>query len=53
MIINRIITPLVLAILGFGILVHDALQRAGFMSSTSRVLRRVRMGHIGSPARMR
>jgi hypothetical protein len=45
MIIDRFITPLVLIVVGFGVLIYDALRIAGFMSPTSRVLRRVRATH--------
>jgi len=53
MITNRLTTSLILVVVGVGILLYGAFRKAGFMSSTSRVLRRARAIHRENPAASR
>jgi hypothetical protein len=53
MIINRLTAPLILIVVGLGLLAYNTLKGAGFMNSTSRVLRRARASHAGHLAASR
>jgi hypothetical protein len=49
MIIQRIVTPMVLAVVGLAVMTYHALRSAGFMNQTSQVLRRARASHSVRP----